>query len=376
MQKVVILQEYVPQYRVPFFQMLRAKGLTFGLDIRVAFGSVGADQALRRDAASLDFGIPIEQREYKVAGRRMVVRRIAEAVRGSDLVIMEQARRNLDAYTMLPVRKRNGPLVALWGHGRDYTRPTSAVDRWVSRWLTSKADWFFAYTAGGMNAVVAAGFPGGRTTVVQNAIDSAALRQNLQDLNAQEASEFWEKHDLRGKTALYMGALDASKRIEFLVEAGKAVHAQEPDFRLLVAGDGPMRDTVEEWTSDIPWVTYLGSLGGVDKAIALSSAQVLTIPGRVGLVAVDSFAAGVPIITTSWPWHAPEFEYLESGINSLVSSNDPISFGTAVLSVVGNSEQLNVLRRGARNAASTYTIETMSTNFLNGIRGALALRRP
>jgi hypothetical protein len=37
------------------------------------------------------------------------------------------------------------------------------------------------------------------------------------------------------------------------------------------------------------------------------------MPGRVGLVAVDALALGLPVLTTHFPFHAPELEYLVEG---------------------------------------------------------------
>jgi glycosyltransferase involved in cell wall biosynthesis len=375
MSRVVILQEYVPQYRVPFFELLRDKGLECGIDIRVASGDAGSSLANRNDASSLSFGIPIQQVERQIAGRRVVVRRISHAIAGADLVILEQARRNVDAYRLLPSRRRNGPLVALWGHGKDFTRPTTLLDRRLSRWLTSKADWFFAYTAAGMNYVVADGFSSYKTTVVQNSIDSSALQESIERVTQFELERFAATHDLRGKTALFIGALDESKRLGFLRDAAIDAHRQEPNFRLLLAGDGGMRPQVEEWAGAFSWMEYLGPLTGHEKAVALASSDVLSMPGRVGLVAVDSFAAGIPIVTTDWPWHAPEFEYLENGRNAIVTLDDSASYTEDLLRGLRDPDVLKVLRKAARSDCHKYSVETMSNNFIEGIRGALASRR-
>ena len=93
-------------------------------------------------------------------------------IAGSDLVILEQARRNLEAYPLL--FGRSSVSVALWGHGRTSARETRAWEhRWLDR-MTMRADWFFAYTEGGRKYVVDRGFPADRTTVVQNSTDTAA----------------------------------------------------------------------------------------------------------------------------------------------------------------------------------------------------------
>lgn len=374
MDKVVILQEYVPQYRVPFFEKLHDEAKGLDIDVTVAYGSVGAGQATRKDARDISCGISISQKEWRFLGRRLVVRDISTAVAGADLIILEQARRNVDAYRLLATKSPNGPAMALWGHGKDYTHRTSALDRGLSRWLTSRADWFFAYTNGGVAAVVDAGLPIARSTVVQNSIDTASLRASVRRIEDTSVRDFSQNLGLKGKTALFLGALDSSKRLEFLELASRNAHNTDPDFRLLIAGEGPLRSQVEAWSRSHSWMTYLGAVTGHEKSKAMAASQILAMPGRVGLVAVDSFAAELPIVTTDWPWHAPEFEYLNDGQNALVTRDNEVAYAAAMVEVMNNTKLLGDLRRGAGRDADTYTVQAMVSRFLAGISGALAMR--
>lgn len=374
MNKVVILQEYVPQYRVPFFDKLHDEAKRRGIDVRVAYGSVGGAQATRKDARTIECGIAISQKEWRLVGRRMVIRNISEAIAGADLIILEQARRNLDAYRLLATKTRKGPVVALWGHGKDYTRRTSAFDRGLSRWLTSRADWFFAYTNGGLTSVIGDGFPASRSTVVQNSIDTSSLRASVRGVSDRAVSDFTESQDLKGKTALFIGALDTSKRLKFLESASRIANDSDSDFRLLVAGEGPLRSQVEDWARRHSWLTYLGPLSGYEKARAMAACQILAMPGRVGLVAVDSFAAELPIITTDWPLHAPEFEYLRDGENAVVTLDDEDVYAATMVELMNDTELLDRLRGAASRDADTFTVQAMVTRYLDGISSALTVR--
>lgn len=374
MRKVVILQEYVPQYRVPFFDLLYERAKSYDVDLRVGFGDVSASQASRNDSSPLKCGIHIDQKEWRLAGRRVVLRRTSEAIRGADLVILEQARRNIDAYRLLAAKRSSDPLVALWGHGRDYTRQASSLEQGLSRWLTSKADWFFAYTTGAMETVVAQGFAPENVTVVQNSIDTAGLRAGVGAVGHRSVQLFMELHDLHGKTALFIGALDSSKRLSFLEEASRLAHNVDSKFRLLIAGEGELRSEVEDWAGRDSWISYLGPLSGHEKALAMASSQILTVPGRVGLVAVDSFAAGLPIITTKWPWHAPEFEYLEDGRNALVTANETADYAASLIDILNDRPQLLRLQAAASEDAERYTVQGMAERFLTGILSALDAR--
>lgn len=63
MTRVVIVQEYVPAYRVPFFRELRRSAAGFNLDVVVAAGYPNVSQAARDDAVSIESLRTISQRE-------------------------------------------------------------------------------------------------------------------------------------------------------------------------------------------------------------------------------------------------------------------------------------------------------------------------
>jgi len=375
MTRGAIIQEYIPQYRLPFFSQLEGQCSRMGIELVVASGRPSSELADRRDDAELPFGVTIPQREYRLAARRLTVRSTSSVVAEAGLIILEQARRNVDTYASLLRRGRRRQVVALWGHGKDYTQETASFDRALQRWLTSQADWFFAYTQGGADAVVSEGYPEDRVTVVQNAMDGSALKGAVEAVREAESEHFEQTHDLRGKTALFIGGLDGSKRLEFLREAASMAHEWDSDIRLLIGGDGPMRAEVEGWAGSHDWLTYLGPLSGREKAIAGKAAQILAIPGRVGLVAVDSFAIQAPIVTTSWPYHAPEYEYLAHGVNSLTSQNSVTAYAEVLHKSLGNERLRAELRSGCSAASEIYTIDAMCERFCEGIVSALEAGR-
>jgi glycosyltransferase involved in cell wall biosynthesis len=178
-----------------------------------------------------------------------------------------------------------------------------------------------------------------------------------------------ERHRLQpGRTALYVGGLDAPKRIPFLLQCARRVAAGLPGFKLLVAGDGVDRPLVEAVAGapDSP-VVALGHRAGQDVALLGAVSDVMLMPGRVGLCAVDSFALRTPIVTTDWPWHAPEFEYLEHGRNAVVSRDDPQAYAVAVQQVLNDRSHLESLREACRKDAADYTADGMAERFCGGL---------
>ncbi|WP_295835789.1 glycosyltransferase family 4 protein [uncultured Microbacterium sp.] len=366
MTRVVIVQEYVPHYRAPLFEQMVERGRARGIEIVIAAGKPSGTLAARSDGVDLSSQRSIPQLELNLAGRRLTVRKLTRVLADADFVVLEQARRNLDAYVLLGRRRRRFP-IALWGHGRDYTQDVGALSERLRSWLTSRADWFFAYTEGGKKAVTAEGYPRERVSVLNNAVDTSELLEGVRNLTEHEKAEFGAQHDLTDATALYLGGLDESKRLDFLFESAAAVHAKVPEFRLLIAGSGERESDVAAFAAHHSWCVYLGPIQGKKKWTALARSQALLIPGRVGLVAVDSFAAGVPIVTTDWPWHAPEFEYLVPGVNAIVTGDSIDMYADGVLRIFTDHPMRERLKQEALGLARTYSIEKMAERYIDGI---------
>ncbi|WP_189318434.1 glycosyltransferase family 4 protein [Microbacterium oleivorans] len=283
---------------------------------------------------------------------------------------MEQAIRNLETYQLLATPSLREKL-AWWGHGKTYTQDKSSLEERFKTVLTNRGVWFFAYTPKGAETVVARGFPRASTTAVINSTDTVSLRNAILDVSESARRTFASRYDLRGRTGLFIGGLDETKRIDFLLQSADIIHRRDPDFRLVVVGRGVLRRRVEEFAASNPWVIYLSSLYGSDRAQAFAAAQVLMMPGRVGLAAVDSFAAETPIATTDWPYHAPEFEYLEDGRNAVIAPNDEESYATSVLSLLRDAGRLQQLATQCRSDQDSYGVDQMVANFVDGVVGAL-----
>ena len=362
-KRVAIIHPWFPNYRAAFFSELLQLAGEQNMQIDVFYGQTPPEWAARSDATSSTYAEELPTRFTRLGGKIIITKslRSLKSKGNYDLVIVEHAVRNLETYRLLC--NRHQP-VAFWGHGRTYSSESSGLQEKFKRWLSKRGTWFFAYTTGGAEAVIAGGFPRDRVTAVQNAV----------------ASEKWAAENTRGgvwppgrRVALYIGGLDGPKRIDFLLAAAELAHSNDSRFELIVAGDGAGREQVEDAAHRYSWLTYVGRVVGQEKASLLSSADVLAIPGSVGLVAVDSFVGGVPIVTTDWPLHGPEFEYLIDGVNAVVAANSLEAYAETLNEVLSDRAFLQRLRAGCAVAAGTYTVENMASRFMRGLVAALEI---
>lgn len=369
-RRVAIVQPAVPHYRVPFFTRLRAAAEEEGIHIDVFRGQTPTEIRARGDFSNDAFVRSLSTHELKLRGRALFYKSTVPITRGGyDLVILEHAVRNIETYGLL--LRLKGRRIAFWGHGRTYTKVVSPRQEALKYWLARQATWFFGYTKRGVDAVVENGFPRNRTTVLNNSIDTAALREDLSMISDKDVLDFSRDHDLRGSTALYLGGIDSYKRIPFLLESATISHNLCSDFRLLIAGNGSDRPLVEEFVATNSWANYLGTVHGRDKALALRAAQGVAIPGAIGLVALDSMVAGTPIVTTDFPHHGPEFDYLANGITAVVTKNSVAAYAAGLVAFLNERSRQKEMSDRCRIEAQAYTLDRMVSNFLEGLKSAL-----
>jgi glycosyltransferase involved in cell wall biosynthesis len=371
--RVAIIHPWFPQYRAAFFDKIVEQCASQNIDLKIFHGDSPPEWTARDDSLSSERFIRLRTHFFSVGGRTLNYKSLEPFGKHGpfDLVILEQAVRNIETYRLL---MSHSPL-AFWGHGKTYTIKVNSAQEQIKQWLTRRGRWFFAYTTGGVDAVVRAGFRKSRTTVVQNSIDTTSLQSLIASVSQRDLANFIADHDLQGKTALFIGGLDASKRIPFLIASSKIAHELDPDFRLLIAGAGVEQHLVASAADAHSYITYLGPLFEKDKALAMTAADVIAMPGRVGLVAVDSFAARTPVVTTDWAWHAPEFEYLESNANAIVTADNVEAFANGLVRILQNKPNLARLQAACGVASDKYTVQAMADNFVSGIVQALAVNR-
>jgi len=369
-QRVAFVYPAVPQYSVPFLTRLIAAAEAEGIHIDVFRGETPSAIRAREDSGDATFVRALRTREWIIRGRALLYKSPAPVLRGGyDLVILEQAVQNIESYELLARLGRRR--IAFWGHGRTYTRAASPRQEALKQWLTQRGTWFLGYTQPGVDTVVKHGFPRDRTTVFNNTIDTDALRADLSAVSDTEIADFSRHHDLRGSTALYLGGLDTYKRISLLLDSAAIAHQKCSDFRLLIAGNGSDRPLVEEFVARNSWAHYLGAVQGRSKARALKAAQALCIPGRIGLVAVDSLAAGIPIVATNFPHHAPEFDYLEDGLTAVVTKDNVDSYSAGLIAFLNDGPRQKEMSDRCQIEAEKYTLDRMVCSVLSGIKLAL-----
>ena len=369
--KVSIVYKMLPHYRVEFYEGLRATLAEENIDLHLLYGKTRNN--LKKDEAKLDWATFVPHSEINVLGKKLIYQHLPASVYESSLIILVQENLLLSNFVAAYRARRCGIRLAFWGHGINFQdNPGSVGNRWKSRY-SAMVDWWFAYTPGVAKLIRGLPFPEERITVVNNAIDTRQLMKSRANVTEEDKAGLRSKLGIGdGPVGIYCGGMYPEKRLPFLFEACDVVKRRVPNFKVTLIGAGPDARLANEFASGRDWVNYVGPKFGTDRIPYFALSDIFLMPGLVGLAVLDSFALGTPIVTTKYPYHSPEIEYLEHGKNGLISENDTSSYAQAIIDLILDPSKLQSLRENALRAVAKYSVETMISNFAQGIVRALA----
>jgi glycosyltransferase involved in cell wall biosynthesis len=368
---------YVTHYRVPFLEHLRGELDRRGIELVLVAGAPDPGDAgdSKEHTAEVPWAHRIDNRWIRLGGTRLLWQPAFSLLRPGDLVIVDQASSRLLNYALFLRQLRGRQRLALWGHGRNFQQQgASRVGEAVKRFLSRRAHWWFAYNRLSAEVVRTLGYPADRITDVQNAIDTRELIRARAALTPEEVTAVRQELGLPDRhVGVYVGGMYPEKRLDFLIAAAERIRERVPDFSLILIGAGQDAHLAERAADAHPWVHYLGPRLGTEKVPFVAAADLLLMPGLVGLAILDSFALDAPIVTTADADHSPEIDYLEDGANGVLlgAGTTAHEYADEVTRLLLDRDALTALRRGCRESADRYTIEEMATRFADGIEAAL-----
>lgn len=161
-----------------------------------------------------------------------------------------------------------------------------------------------------------------------------------------------------GRYVAFVGRLIDVKGVRALLDAWRRAPA---GLTLRIAGDGPMRELVEERSAADPTIEYLGWLGEDAVTHLMGSASCVVVPsqwyeGGVPLVVLRSLAVGTPVIVSDLDNICADV--LRDDAGAAFATGDADSLARLLTKVVVEEERWTARRGIARKAYETrYTPE-------------------
>ncbi len=145
--------------------------------------------------------------------------------------------------------------------------------------------------------------------------------------------------------AAYVGALERVKGVDVLLEAWRSVRGRVPDARLVVAGDGALREVVAREAAGLG-LEVVGHVPPAEVSGVLDGARFLIVPSRsegLGRVVWEAFARGRPVVGSAVGGIPESVDPGRTGI--LVPPEDPEALADAIVGAFEN--EIGTARMGA-----------------------------
>lgn len=354
---ILIFQRILPPYRLAVFRELYRR-----FAARVCFSDAHASASLKSVDETPDF--PTER-----IGRRYIGARETAALQNPlpllrrfkpRIVVSEFAAAYLTMWVLLCLRPFFGFKLLLWTHAvdnHDIHHPFASRRGRLALWLFKRVDGIICYSRSRCEMV--------RSALGENA-PQLFVAPNTIDTSAQHA--LYDEFETRGKAALraelgmrrrfqlvYIGRLIAEKRIDLLLESFNKLSAVL-DVELHVIGDGPERASVESAAARNDAIICHGAIWDERRSGAfLYAADVCLNPGYLGLSLVHCFCFGTPIVsclsTEEGPFHSPEVDYLQPGVNGLLLASDADALAGALQQFLTDEAALSSMSAAARRTS-------------------------
>lgn len=375
--RIAVLKDgFVPEYRRELFARL---GQMDEVEYVVFHGSAPRGTGHRAARGPFPFAaIGVANRELRLGDRTLVYQPAVREVVGPgfDGAVLGAELKMLAHVGLFPLLKLRGKPVLLWGQGAEKSEDRGGTMKAIGRIgatlktaAACRADGYIAYTSGGRDHLVDAGADPSRVFVVRNTLDMEGEIELHARLSHEPVEQLRSELGLRQDSVvlLFVGRVYAEKKLSELIatlrDLGDRRLTQRPVEGVII-GDGPDLAQVEEEAAGIEGVHFAGEIHDRERvARYLRVASAMVMPGKVGLAVNHAFAHGVPVVTRMSPLHAPEYEYLEHGRNSIVTDGDLDAFVAAVAQLVDSPQHQEMLAAGALESREGLTVAAMASSF-------------
>lgn len=161
------------------------------------------------------------------------------------------------------------------------------------------------------------------------------------------------------KSIITCGRLVKQKNHRLLINAFAQIADQFSDYKLIIYGEGPLRDELQKISNELGLhdrIILAGNCEGIPEILQKAELFVLTsdyegLPNAL----MEALAVGVPCISTDCPCGGPKM-LIQSGINGLLTKcGDEKMLAEKMRFILSNKEQAKQLGDSARELSKKYS---------------------
>ncbi len=228
------------------------------------------------------------------------------------------------------------------------------VFAWMRRFHNS-ADATLVPTTELADFLTARGFH--RVKLLRRAVSTTQFDPARRDATLREA---WDLHDDQ-LAVLHVGRIAAEKNLDLATRAFRAIQQRRPDARLIVVGDGPMR---QQWQSENPDFIFSGMQRGDDLCRHYASADLFLFPSlseTFGNVTLESMSSG--LATIAFDYGAAR-EHIRHGLDGMrIGRDDEQGFIAASVQLACEDTQRGEMGSRARRAVESLNPASVAEHF-------------
>jgi len=165
-------------------------------------------------------------------------------------------------------------------------------------------------------------------------------------------------------TVLFAGRMTSQKGPDLLLEAVPKLRRQHRRARFLFAGDGDMRENLEQRSRELgvsPAVRFVGHQAGRDLLGLFKTADTVCVPSRnepFGIVILEAWSARKPVVATR---NGGPAEFVRNEDTGMTVTADSESIGAGIDAVLSDKTFGRRLgRNGRREAESHFTWDAIA----------------
>lgn len=371
--RVLIIKRYEREFRIPFYKLVNEKLQSEKIFLDLHYGDPNNEEkkSIKDYIKDERIGKKTKNTYINILGVDLCYQSCLHLIKDADLIIVQQGNRELLNYVLLLrsifLKKTK---IAFWGHGKNFQGNPKSLTEGFKKWYSNKVDFWFAYNDLSKKLLIDRGFNENKIASLNNTIDTAPQIKYFDEIDENDKATLRSIYKIESKdpVGIFCASIYKDKQIDFLLMALSIIKSKVPALKFFVIGKGVEDFKVIDYSKkNEDWFFYVGNKFNEEKIKFFSIADFQAIPGAVGLNIIDSFAFLCPLITTKIDNHGPEISYLINNENGIITEFNIEEYAHKIIELISDINMKNNLKEGCKKARKMYTIETMATNFVNGV---------
>lgn len=303
----LITQPYVPNYRSKFYELVGKALYESGFEMKIYIGGIDREQSSRNDSSDNESIIKTKAFKFKIKGINFIFRRKIP-VKKKTVIITEFSATNLNLWKWIFQGYRKN--IILWGHGMSTLKSPNFVDVKLETLLARLCSSVIVYMPNAKQFLSSRGVPEQKIFVLFNSTDTELLKHLARITTLEQKKQILKEYNIsiNSHLVIFVGGIDSRKDPQFLIDAANEAHKIDPNFCLVLAGEG---DQASKFQSN-GHIKLIGKVSELQLVALCQFASAFWVPKWIGLVAVDALTFGLPVYTRKNESHAPEVEYLRN----------------------------------------------------------------